>query len=193
MSTDPATGTAVRKPTPTQRRAVGTLLLVLLVCGLGGSQLAPHVVGALGRIAGHDELALRLIGWCWGGGPLLAWSLLVWLKERMSRPVKVAIGYAGIVWAGSAAMLLPGRHETDQERFGAALADSRPLGFGWACGFLVLFLYLLLLAIASLLFRKFRPEPTTKAHLTVAGRVATTTWLILLAASLAAALFAPRP
>ncbi|WP_328989606.1 hypothetical protein OG394_25550 [Kribbella sp. NBC_01245] len=178
MTTEPAPTPARRKLTPVQRRAAVTFFVVIVICGPFGGWIADDVVGELCRFANHDEFALRLIGWLWGGAPWAVATLFLHIRERLTQLTKELLLHGLIVWSASSALLIPGRLESDQERFGAAWSDSRPLGFGWACGFLVVFVFLFLLALSTVVLRKFRPAETTKAHLVIASRAVMGTWLL---------------
>ncbi|TCO24835.1 hypothetical protein EV652_108371 [Kribbella steppae] len=174
-------------------RSVALVVVVVAVgCGLGGAVVGESVVGALGRAVDHRELVLRALGWCWGGLPYVVITAALVGRAKLTRNVKLALPYLLAVWIGSAALLIPGRYSTLEERFGTAYPDARPLSFGWACGFLSTAATVLLVAIALILFKKLLGS-ITKRHLQTLNRVLTAIWVVLTAAGLVAALIGPMP
>ena len=173
-------------------RYVGLGFAVAVLCGVGGAFVGESVVGALGRLVNHHELVLRTLGWCWGGLPFVVLVAAYSQRQRLSSPVKHAIGYAVAAWAGSGALLIPGRRSTSEERFGSAYLEARPLGFGWAAGFLSLFATVLLVAAVIIVWRKLTGT-VTKQSLVTLNRAIATLWGLLTAAGLIAALVAPLP
>jgi len=168
------------------------LVVVVLGCGLGGPYVGESVVGALGRAVGHSELALRALGWGWGGLPYVVAVAAFVGQAKLSRNVKLALPYLLAVWIGSAALLIPGRYSSLEERFGTAYPDARPLSFGWACGFLSTAVTVLLVAIALILFKRILGT-ITKRHLQTLNRVLAAVWVVLTTAGLVAALIGPMP
>lgn len=174
-------------------RSVGlTLVVVVLACGIGGGFVGDSVVGAVGRVVDHSELALRVLGWCWGGLPYVVIGAAFVGRAKLTRNVLLAVTYVLAVWIGSAAFLLPGRSSSLEHRFGTAYPDARPLSFAWACGFLAAAAMVLLVVIAVLVLRKLWGKPT-KQQLQTLGRGLAATWVILTAAGLVAALIGPMP
>ncbi|MEV5960796.1 hypothetical protein AB0L70_03480 [Kribbella sp. NPDC051952] len=169
-------------------------IAVVLVCGLSGGVVGESAIGSLGRTVNHSELALRVLGWCWGGLPwtVLAAAIVIRGRARLSRSVWTVLAYLLPVWIGSGAFLLPSRSSSFESRFGTAYPDAHPLGFAWACGVLSLVATLFLLVITLLVIRKLHGKPTKQAlhRLTIALAV---TWATLTTAGLVAALAAPLP
>ena len=82
----------------------------------------------------------------------------------------------------------PEHPSTSEERFGSAYSDARPLGFGWAAGFLSLFATVLLVAVVIIVWRKL-----TKNSVVALNRAITILWGLLTAVGLFTAVFAPLP
>jgi hypothetical protein len=185
---------AVVKPGPQWVvRSVALVLVVTVIgCGIGGGFVGESVIGALGGVADHSELVLRVLGWCWGGLPYVVIGAAFVGRAKLTRNVLLALTYVLAVWIGSATLLLPGRSSSLEERFGSAYQDARPLSFAWACGFLSTAVTVLLIVVAVLLLKKLRGTPTTQ-HLQTLGRALTATWAILTATGLVAALIGPMP
>jgi hypothetical protein len=168
------------------------LVVVALGCGISGAFIGETVVGAIGRAVDHRELVLRALGWCWGGLPYVVIAAALAGRSKLSRNVRLSLKYLLAAWIGSAALLIPGRYSSLEDRFGTAYPDARPLSFGWACGFLTTAATFLLIAVAILLLKKVHGT-LTKQHVPTLNRVVTTTWAILTAAGLVAALIGPMP
>lgn len=187
-------------PSPTTRpqappyvvRAVGLGFAVAVVCGVGGAFIREDVVGALGRFVDHNELPLRLLGWCWGGLPFVVLVVAYSQRRRLVLRAKHGLVYALVIWAASGALLMPGRHSSLEDRFGSAYSDARPLGFGWAAGFLSVFATFLAVAILILVWRKLTGT-VTKPALVALNRLIVVLWVLFTAAGLIAALVAPLP
>lgn len=182
-------------PPPVRRyvgRAVGIGFAVALICGVGGAFVGENVVGALGRLVNHHELTLRVLGWCWGGLPFVVLVLAYTQRHRLSQRAKRGLTYAVTIWAASGALLIPGRHSSLEDRFGSAYLDARPLGFGWAAGFLALFATFVAAALLVLLWRKLTGT-VTKQSVRTLNRGLTILWILLTAAGLITAVVAPMP
>lgn len=182
-------------PPPVRRyvsRALAVGFGVAAVCGVGGAFVAEDVVAGIGRLVNHDELALRLLGWCWGGLPFVVPVVAITQRHHLSRTAKRALAYVVAVWAASGALLLPGRHSSAEERFGAAYLDYRPLGFGWAAGFLSVFATFLAAAVLVLLWRLLT-RTATKQSAGPLNSGLTILWILFTAGGLVAALLAPMP
>lgn len=177
---------------PHVRRAVGIGFAVALICGVGGAFVGEDVVGGLGRLVNHNELTLRVLGWCWGGLPFVVLVAAYSQRHRLSQRAKRGLAYAVTAWAASGALLIPGRHSSLEDRFGGAYLDARPLGFGWAAGFLSLFATFLAAGLLVLLWRKLTGTVTKQSVGTV-NRGITIVWILLTAAGLLTALLAPMP
>lgn len=172
---------------------VGVVCAVAVVCGVGGAFVAPDVVGALGRLTGHDPLRLRLLGWCWGGLPWLVASAAFLVRRRLSAAARVGLAYGLGVWCASGAILLPSRGSSAERRFGSAYLDSRPLTFGWACGWLPAAALVLVAVVATLLVHRAthgNPADRTQRSL---GRGLAGLWMLLLTGGLVTALAGPLP
>jgi hypothetical protein len=185
---------AEAKPGP--RWVVRSVALVVVVtvfaCGIGGGFVGESVVGALGRAVDHSELALRVLGWCWGGLPYVVIAAAFVGRAKLTRNARLALTYLLAVWLASAALLIPGRSSSLEDRFGTAYPDARPLSFAWACGFLSAAATVLLVVVAVLLVNKFRGTPT-KQDLQNLNRTLTTAWVVLTVAGLVGALLGPMP
>ncbi|MEU4390892.1 hypothetical protein [Kribbella sp. NPDC023855] len=182
-------------PPPVRRyvsQAVGIGFAVALVCGVGGSFVAEDVVGGLGRLLNHDEFALRVLGWCWGGLPFVVLVLAYSQRHRLSQRAKRGFTYTVTAWAASGALLIPGRHTSAEERFGEAYLDSRPLGFGWAAGFMALFATFLVAGLLAVVWRKLTGT-VTRQSVTTLNRGLTVLWVLFTVGGLVAALLAPMP
>lgn len=174
-------------PTPHQRRLVATGVVTALACGTGGAFLADDVVHGLGNLTGHDEATLRALGWCWGGLPWCVVTALVMLRGRFpARPAS----YLVVVWLTSAALLIPARGQTGEDRFGTAGADGRAVSFGWACGFLAVAVTLVVVGAVAVIGARLRRREVTKAVLRRTSAVLTAVWLLAPLAGLAIALAA---
>jgi hypothetical protein len=173
-------------------RAVGLGFAVAVICGVGGAFVGENVVSALGRLVNHHELVLRGLGWCWGGLPFVVLVAAYSQRHRLSQRVKHGLAYAVMAWAASGALLIPGRHSSLGERFDSAYLDARPLGFGWAAGFLSIFAMVLLVALLIIVWRKLTGT-VTKQAVVVLNRAIAALWSLLTAAGLIAALVAPLP
>jgi hypothetical protein len=167
--------------------AVGVGFAVALISGVGGSFVAEEVVGGLGRLLNHNDLALRVLGWCWGGLPFVVLVAAYSQRHRLSQRAKRGLTYAVTAWAASGALLIPGRRSSPEERFGEAYLDGRPLAFGWAAGFLALFATFLLAALLAILWRKL------SGPVGILDRGITIIWVVLTTAGLLTALLAPLP
>ncbi|TCN39680.1 hypothetical protein EV644_103236 [Kribbella orskensis] len=173
-------------------RAVGLGFAVAVLCGVGGAFVGEPVVAAVGRLVNHHELVLRGLGWCWGGLPFVVLVAAYTQRHRLSQHAKQVVAYALPIWAAAAALLIPGRHSTLEERFSSAYLDARPLAFGWAAGFLSTFATVLLVALLIIGWRKLT-RTVTKQSVVILNRAITILWSVLAAAGLAAALIAPLP
>jgi len=173
-------------------RAVGVGFAVALICGVGGAFFGESVVGALGLVVGHNELVLRILGWCWGGLPFVVLVVAYTQRHRLSQRAKRGLTYAVTAWAASGSLLLPGRHSSAEERFGDAYLDARPLAFGWAAGFMALFVSFLAAGLLVLIWRKLTGT-VTKQSLGFLNWAIATLWILLTAAGLIAAVLAPMP
>lgn len=182
-------------PPPVRRyvgRAVGVGFAVALICGVGGAFVGEDVVGGLGRLVNHNEFTLRVLGWCWGGLPFVVLVVAYSQRHRLSRRAKRGFTYAVTAWAASGALLLPGRRSTLEDRFGDAYLDVRPLGFGWAAGFLSLFATFIAAGLLVILWRKLTGT-VTKRSVVILNRGLTILWVLLTVAGLITALLAPMP
>lgn len=173
-------------------RAVGLGFVVAVCCGVGGAFVGEPVVAALGRLVNHHELVLRALGWCWGGLPSVALVAAYSQRHRLSQRAKHAVAYAAAVWTATAALLIPGRHSSMEDRFGSAYLDARPLAFGWASGFLSVFATVLLVAVLIIGWRKLT-RTVTKQSVIILNRAITILWSLLAAAGLVTALIAALP
>ncbi|WP_433013130.1 hypothetical protein [Kribbella sp. CA-294648] len=173
-------------------RAVGVGFAVALLCGVGGAFVADDVVGGLGRLVNHDEFALRVLGWCWGGLPFVVLVLAYTQRHRLSQRIKRGLTYAVTAWTASGALLMPGRHSSAEERFGEAYLDARPLGFGWAAGFMALFATFLATALLAIVWRKLTGTVTKQSVVTL-NRGFTIFLVLFTVGGLIAALLAPMP
>lgn len=172
---------------------VGVVCAVAVVSGVGGAFVAADVVDALGRLTGHDPLRLRLLGWCWGGLPWLVASAAFLVRRRLSAAARLRFAYGLGVWCAAGAVLLPGRGSSAERRFGSAYPDSRPLTFGWACGWLPIAVLVLVAVVAILIVHRAtggKPAQRTQRSL---GWGLAALWLLLLVGGLVAALAAPLP
>jgi hypothetical protein len=164
-----------------------------VVSAVTGAVAGERIAGWLGRVVGHSELALRAIGWCWGGLPWVVLFVAVVLHGRapLARGVRV-LQYVLPIWIGSAAFLLPGRTTSLERRFGTAWPDAAPLGFGWGCGALPVAAMLLVVIITGVILKKL-PGQRTRRGLSALSVGAAVVWTALTAAGLIAALAAPLP
>ncbi|WP_328989605.1 hypothetical protein OG394_25545 [Kribbella sp. NBC_01245] len=194
MSSEQRTGPARRKATIGGSLAAASLFLIVVVCVFYNEYVIEDVVGTIGRLARHDELALRLLGWCWGAGPWIGLTLLITFGQHLRQRAGGYIGVGLLIWAATGFLHLSRRRgDSLREHYRSVWADGMPLGYGWTQGVAVLFVFLLLVAVVAKLRPKFGRDETVKAKVIVFSRGAMVTWVILLAVSLAVALFAPRP
>ncbi|MGW6281973.1 hypothetical protein [Kribbella sp. NPDC055071] len=186
------------QPDDAAKRSGNRITLLFFVAAVSfavtGAVAGERLAGLLGAAVGHSELALRAIGWCWGGLPWVVLSTAIVLHHRalLTSGVRTGLKYVLPIWVGSAAFLLPGRTSSLERRFGSAWPDARPLGFGWGCGAATVAAMLLVVIITGVILKKL-PGQRTKRGLGALGVGAAVVWAALTAAGLIAALAAPLP
>jgi len=169
-------------------RGVALAFITAALTGLTGALVGKQLMTALGHLVNHQELVLRILGWCWSGLPFVVLAVAITQRRHLSERARAALTYLLAVWVGSAAVLLPGRTSNLERRFGSAYPDARPLGFGWGAGALSLFVSLLLAGLVIVLLRRFGAIDQV-----ILNRVLVCLWIIATAAGLVVALFAPLP
>ncbi|MFC0626715.1 hypothetical protein [Kribbella deserti] len=90
---------------------------------------SPAVTGAVGRLLGHDEVALRLAGFVWGAVPwLVGVAILIKVRRKNRRPW---MAYGCILWMLSGLLLVP---VGAGHRFSPVVrVDADLLAFAWIC------------------------------------------------------------
>ena len=169
-------------------RGVALAFITAALTGLTGALVGKQVMSALGRLVNHQELVLRVLGWCWSGLPFLVLAVAINQRRLLAEGARAGLTYLLAVWAGSGALLLPGRTSNLERRFGSAYPDARPLGFGWGAGALSIFVSLLLAGLVIVLLRRLGSIDQG-----ILNRVLVGLWIIATAAGLVVALLAPLP
>ncbi|MEV6287959.1 hypothetical protein [Kribbella sp. NPDC051770] len=186
-TTDPMpTEPRPRAPRPTAppyvTRALVAGAIAAVSTGLAGAYIGEDVVTTIGNATNHHEPTLRLLGWSWIGLPLLLALWTTAVHERIRPAARPVVALALAIWAGSSALLIPGRRSSLEQRFGTAYPDARVLGVGWGAGLPSIFLIAAVTVAAILLLRQ-RATP----------RILTAAAALLGLAGLITALLAPLP
>lgn len=192
MGIEHRVGIAWRKVSTATKLDAASIVLVVVVCGFFSEYFIEEVIGAIGWFARHDESTLRLLGWSWGAGPWIGWTLLIAFRQHVSERPRRELAVGLLVWTATGCLHLSGRNESTREHYRSVWADGMPLGYGWIWGFAILFVFLYLMAVVAKLSNLGRVEPV-KARVVIFSRGSLVVWVILLAVSLGAALLVPRP
>jgi len=139
------------------------VIVVLVVSGMLGHHYVKPFVRWLGGVVGHDELALRALGWAWLGVPLVMIALLLILRERVPPQPRSVLAVAAFTLAASSAMLPGGRRgESEEKLFGEVYPDAQPLGYGWGAAGLSIFAMFVVAAITYIIAGKIAGTPLPK-------------------------------
>ncbi|MET7278699.1 hypothetical protein ABZS29_10760 [Kribbella sp. NPDC005582] len=139
------------------------VVAVLVVSGVFGDLYVRDFVAHLGTAVAHDELALRALGWCWLGVPVVVLTVLLLLRHRLSRRVRGVVSTVMFCLAASSAMLPGGRRSRPKVVFGDVYPDAQPLSYGWASAGLTIVAMLAVSAVVLLVAGKIAGRPLPAA------------------------------
>jgi len=136
------------------------VVVVLLASGLFGPRVVRGLVAHLGTAVAHNELALRALGWCWIGVPVLVLTALLLLRQRIDRTVRGVVATVMLCLAATSAMLTGTRRGRRLEVvFGDVYPDAQPLSFGWASAVMTVFAMLAVSAAVFIVAGKLAGRP----------------------------------
>lgn len=168
-----------RVQAPVMRRFLITLVVVTTVTGLVCRELGEDITVWLGDNLEATDRGWPVIGWLFGGPPLLL-AALAWndRKEHSASSLRSrATWYA--VWFGIGGFALPALVDDSAELFGRGVEVGNPLAFGWTCGASA---NLAAIAFAYAITRMSAQGDTAARRLAL--RFIETAWILLVGGSL---------
>lgn len=118
---------------PATRRFLGTLALVAALSALLSRELGEEVTTFLEAVPASDR-GWSVIGWFFGGPPLVL-AALAWNDRRRLGPgERLARATRYAAWFGLGGFVVPALADNSVELFGEGVGIGNPLAFGWSCG-----------------------------------------------------------